>query len=178
MIYVFEYGNHRIQKLTTGGQFLQKFGHKGSGQGQFNSPMSDIVDHRDRMIVGDHNSHRVIILDQALLTINGNVSGSHGFQHPYGLVLDPQENIHVAACGSNTIKVFTPEGTYVRSYGDVKNPSGIAVDEEGYSMVCECYGNCLSIFDPQGNKIHTVGSLNVPRGVILDPISGSLYVVN
>ena len=92
--------------------------------------------------------------------------------------MDPQGNIHVAAYGSNTIKVFTPEGTYVRSYGDVKGPSGIAVDEEGYSLVCERRGNCLSIFDPQGNKIHTVGNLNEPCGLALDTISGSLYVAN
>ena len=181
VMYVADHGNHRIQKLTTGGQFLQKFGHKGSGQGQFNGPVSVIVDHRDRMIVADFSNHRVVILDQNgswLLTINGNVSGSHGFQSPYGLALDPQGNIHVAAYSSNTIKVFTLEGTYLRSYGDVKGPSGIAVDEKGYSMVCELNSNGLSIFDPQGNKIHTVGSLNQPRGVILNRISGSPYVGN
>ena len=181
VIFVADFANHRIQKLTTGGQFLQKFGQHGSGQGQFNGPASVIVDHRDRMIVADYHNHRVVILHQNgtwLLTINGNVSGSHGFQYPYGLALDPQGNIHVAANGSNTIKVFTPEGSYVRSYGDVKYASGIAVDEDGYSMVCEYDGNCLSIFNPQGNKIHTVGSLNQTGGVILDPISGSLYVAN
>ena len=86
------------------------------------------------MIVADGSNHRVVILDQAvtrLLTINGNVSGSHGFHTTYGLALDPQGNIHVAAYGSNTIRVFTPAGTYVRSYGDVKSPSGIVIDEEG-----------------------------------------------
>ena len=177
VMYVADYGNHRIQKLTTGGQFLQKFGQHESGQG----PTSVIVDQRDRMIVADWGSNRVVILDQngiCLLTINGNVSGRQGFKNPYGLALDPQGNIHVAACGSNTIKVFTPKGTYVRSYGDVKGPSGIAIDEKGYSLVCEYSGNCLSIFDPQRNKIHTVGNLNGPRGVALDPISGSLYVAN
>ena len=181
VMYVADHCNHRIQKLTTGGQFLQKFGQCGSGQGQFNGPVSVIVDHRDRIIVADFSNHRVVILDQNgswLLTINGKVSGSHGFLSPSGLALDPQGNIHVAANSYNTIKVFTPKGTYVRSYGDVKNPLEIAVDEEGYSMVCECSGNCLSIFDPQGNKIHTVGSLNQPRGVILNRISGSLYVAN
>ena len=181
VMYVAEYSNHRIQKLTTGGQFLQMFGQFGSGQGQFYGPVSVIVDHRDIMIVADHGNHRVVVLDQNgswLSTITGNVSGSHDFQHPYGLALDLQGNINVAAWGSNTINVFTLEGTYVRSYGDVKNPLGIAFDEEGYSMVCEMSGNCLSIFDPQGNKIHTVGRLNQPRGVILDPISGSLYVAN
>ena len=77
---------------------------------------------------------------------------------------------------SNTIKVFTPEGTCVRSYGDVKGPSGIVIDEEGYSFVNEKDGNCLSIFEPQGSKVHSVGNLNGPRGAILDPKSGSLYV--
>ena len=181
VMYVADYGNHRIQKLTTGGQFLQKFGQLGSGQGQFTHPLSVIVDQRDRMIVADQLNHRVVILDQNgrwLLTINGNVSDAQGFKNPYGLALDPQGNIHVAAWGSNTIKVFTPEGTYVRSYGDVKCPAGIAIDEESYSLVCEYSGNCLSIFDPQGNKIHTVGNLTNPRGVALDPINGRLYVAN
>ena len=181
VMYVADQGNHRIQKLTTGGQFLQKFGQLGSGQGQFNYPVSVIVDQRDRMIVADHHNHRVVILDQNgrwLLTINGNVFGAQGFKKPYGLALDPQGNIHVAAYGTNTIKVFTPEGTYVRSYGDVKLPIGIAIDEEGYSLVSENSGNCLSIFDPQGNTIHTVGNLTNPCGVALDPISGSLYVAN
>ena len=181
VMYVADWGNHRIQKLTTGGQFLQKFGQHGSGLEQFNSPESVIVDQRDRMIVADCGNDRVVILDQNgswLLTINGNVSGAPGFKGPHGLALDPRGNIHVAANGSNTIKVFTPEGTYVRSYGDIKGPTGIAIDEEGYSLVCECSGNCLSIFDPQGNKIHSVGNLNEPSGVALDPIRGSLYVAN
>ena len=46
------------------------------------------------------------MLDQAgtwLFIITGKVSGSHGFQGPYGLALDPQGNIHVAA-----VMVLTP----------------------------------------------------------------------
>ena len=181
VMYVADFGNHRIQKLTTGGQFLQTFGQYGSGQGQFILPISVSVDQRDRMIVADSDNHRVVILDQNgswLLTMNGNVSDAQGFKDPWGLALDPQGNIHVAAWGSNTIKVFTPEGTYVRSYGDVKGPTGIAIDEEGYSHVCEGRGNCLSIFDPEGSKIHTVGNLNEPCGLALAPISGSMYVAN
>ena len=179
VMYVADYYNHRIQKLTTGGQFLQKFG-LGSGQGQFNCPISVIVDQRDRMIAVDHRNDRVVILDQngsLLMTINSRY-GAQGFMYPWGLALDPQGNIHVAANGSNTINVFTPEGTHVRSYGDVLRAHGIAINEEGYSFISEYSGNCLSIFDPQGNKIHTVGDLNNPRGVALDPIRGSLYVVN
>ena len=180
-LYVADFNNHCIQKVTTGGQFLQRFGQYGLDQGHFKFPTSVIVDKRDRFFVADKCNNRVVLLDQAgtwLLTLNGNVTGRHTFQSPYGLALDPQGNIHVSASGSNTIKVFTPEGTYVRSYGDVMSPSGIVIDEDGYSLVTDWIDDCLSIFDPQGNKILTVRNLNHPRGVMLDPKSGSLYVAN
>eukprot|EP00731_Ephydatia_muelleri_P008764 Em0004g1102a len=176
VIYVADYGNNRIQKLTTGGQFLQKFG---LGQEQFNKPYSVIVDQRDRLIVADHWNHRVVLLDEAGTWLSTIEDNDHPFKKPFGLALDPQGNIHVAAVNSNCIKVFTPEGTYVRSYGDVKCPAGIVIDEESYSLVNESGGNyCLSIFDSQGYKVHTVGNLSKPRGVKLDPKSGSVYVAN
>ena len=53
--------NH-IQKLTIGGQFLHKFGQHGSGQGQFNHPISVINDPRDRLIVADNLNNRIVIL--------------------------------------------------------------------------------------------------------------------
>ena len=90
-----------------------------------------------------------------------------------GLALDPHGNIHVAAYGSNTIKVFTKEGVYVRM---LNGPSGIAIDGEGYSLVSEYSGNCLSIYDPEGNKIHTVGRLKNPCGNALDPSDGSVFI--
>ena len=65
VMYVAEFRNHCIQKLTTGGQFMLKFGQHGSGQGQFNGPVSVIVDQRNRLMVSDFYDHRVVILDQA-----------------------------------------------------------------------------------------------------------------
>ena len=185
VMYVADAGNHRIQKLTSGGKFLHKFGTNGSGQGQFRCPRGVVVDSKNRVIVSDGFNHRVQVFSQDgdwLLTIDGTCYRYFHwrlFLDPWGLSLDPQENyIHVAAYGSNTIKVFTPEGTHVRSYGDVKGPSGVAVDEEGYSFVSEYDGGCFSIFDPKGQKIHTVGNLNRPFVLALDPQRGSLYVTN
>ena len=92
--------------------------------------------------------------------------------------MDPQGNIHTANYGSDSFKVFTPEGTYVKSYGDVKFPNGIAIDEEGYSLVNDSSRNCLSIFDPQGKKIHTIGRFVLTFAVTLDSKSNSLYVAD
>ena len=181
VMYIADCKNHCIQKLTTGGKFLHKFGEKGSCQGQLRCPGGVVVDSKNRVIVSDGGNHRVQVFCQDgdwLLTID--CTDNNPFKDPWGLSLhvDPQENIHVAAYGSNTIKVFTPEGTYVRSYGNVKRPSGVAVDDEGYSYVSEYDGGCFSIFDPKRQKIHTVGNLNKPRRLALDPQRGSLYVPN
>eukprot|EP00731_Ephydatia_muelleri_P007103 Em0003g1351a len=43
------------------------------------------------------------------------------------------------AFGSNTIKVFTKEGVYIRKYGDLKGPLGIAIDSE-VNAHCEDVG--------------------------------------
>eukprot|EP00731_Ephydatia_muelleri_P007090 Em0003g1338a len=92
-----------------------------------------------------------------VFTIDGNVTGDHSFKSPRGLAFDPLGNIYVAAQGSNTIKVFTKEGVYIRKYGYLKGPWGIAIDSESYIFVTEYGGNCISIFDSQENKVHTVG---------------------
>eukprot|EP00731_Ephydatia_muelleri_P033424 Em0029g30a len=181
VLYVADTGNHRVQKLTSSGKFLHKFGKEGSGQGQFNAPRAAIIDSNNKLIVSDFKNHTIQIFNANggwLLTIDGNSSGNHSFQYPWGLALDPQGNIHVAAFGSNTIKVFTKEGVYVRMYGDPKHPSGIAIDDEGYSLISEYRGNCLSIYDPEGNKIHTVGNLEDPYGTALDPRDGSVFIAN
>ena len=182
-IYVADQGNNRIQKFTTKGKFLKQFGHYGSASGEFIQPVSVIVDQSNRLIVADRGNNRIQILDEAgtwLLTIGGNITGCE-FTSPYGVALDPEGNIHITStyvynC-SNTIKVFTPEGKYVKSYGDEKdqNRMHMVIDEEGCSLVTE--KNCLSIFSPHGCKVHTIEHLNNPLDVTLDPMSGNVYVV-
>ena len=181
VLYVADSGNHRVQKMTSSGKFLHKFGQLGSEQGEFNWPSAVIIDSNNILFVSDYDNHRIQLFNENgiwLLTIDGKGSGNHSFQEPWGLALDPQGNIHVAAYRTNNIKLFTKEGVYVRMYGDPNGPRGLAIDGEGYSLVCEGGGSCLSIYDPEGNKIHTVGNLKNPWGTALDPRDGSVFIVN
>ena len=52
-------GNHRIQKLTSGGIFLAEWGSEGNGQGQFRLPRGLIFDsNRGFVYVADTGNHR------------------------------------------------------------------------------------------------------------------------
>ena len=108
VLYVADSGNHRIQKLTSRGEFVHKFGQKGLGEGQFDHPRVVIVDSNNRLIISDYGNNRIQIFNEEggwLLTIDGKGTGNSSFIYPKGLALDPQGNIH-AAC-STSIKVFT-----------------------------------------------------------------------
>ncbi|KAL5496775.1 hypothetical protein EMCRGX_G013133 [Ephydatia muelleri] len=166
---------HCIYVFDQTGQLKNTIGSRGRGDGEFFYPFGISIK-GDMLYVADSGNHRV-----QKLTSSGKFLhkfGTHTFQNSCGLALDPQGNIHVAAYHSNTIKVFTKEGVYVRMYGDPNGPTGLAIDDEGYSLVSEYDGNCLSIYDPEGNKIHTVGNLKNPWGTALDPRDGSVYVTN
>ena len=178
ILYVADCENDRIQKLTLEGACILKF--------YTQKPSAVIVDKENRIIVAESKNNNVCIYTHnggLLLTIRGDVAGKNRFLYPRGLAFDPQENIHVAAYDSNTIKVFTREGVHIRTYGNPKKPSGIAIDGDGYSFVSESGGSCVSIFDPEGNKIHTVGNLNQPLGItvnsrISDIWNFTLYIAN
>ena len=185
VIYVADWGNHRIQKLTIQGKFLHSFGSYGADEGQLTYPYAAIVDANERLIVSENSNYRVQVFGQdgkSLQVMKGKDTGIpiQEFLIPWGLALDPQGNIHVAGTCSNTVKVYTPEGSYVRTYGDtLSKPTGIAIDDEGFCLVCEWEGNCLTIFDAQGNKVHSISNgVSRPCGVSLSPDGTSLYVAN
>ena len=52
-------GNHRIQKFTTEGQFVETWGEFGDGEGQFNSPWGLALDRDGNVFVSDWGNHRI-----------------------------------------------------------------------------------------------------------------------
>ena len=184
VLYVADRENSRIQKLTSRGEFIHKFGQKGSGQGELDHPMAVIVNSNNRLIVSDYGNKRIQIFNEEggwLLTIDIKGTDNSSFRCPSGLALDPQGNIHVAE--NFCIKVFTKEGVYVRKYGGFVvthpwciGPRPLAIDDEGNTLYSE--GRCLSIFDHHGNKIREVRNLKDACGIALDSRDGSVYVAD
>ena len=60
-IYVCEWGNNRIQKLTANGEFLGFWGGPGREIGQLHTPWDIEIGVDDRIYVVDYGNHRVQI---------------------------------------------------------------------------------------------------------------------
>ena len=176
LVYVCDTGNRRVQKLSISSRsFISRFGH--SGEGQLSSPRGICTDPEGKVYVADSGKHLIY-------AFNGDESFAYSFpckQNPWGMAFDHQGRLHVAAYGSNCIKVFSPQGEQLTSYGteDFKYPAGIAIDGEGYIAISENGGNNrLWIFSPDHTLVHTLsGQFNNGRGIACD-LEGSFWVAD
>src|SRR5262245_13883194 len=58
-VYVADYGNDRVQKFSSSGSFLTKWGTSGSGDGQFSGPAAIATDSSNNVYVSDSGNDRV-----------------------------------------------------------------------------------------------------------------------
>jgi sugar lactone lactonase YvrE len=177
-IYVTDSLNHRIQKFTSTGTFVTKWGSGGTGDGQFYYPYGIAVDSSGYVYVTDQNNNRIQKFDSSGTFLgwwgrdNAGFTGWHGpgsgrigllgsgdgdFDHPYGITVDSSGYVYVVDTGNNRIQKFSSTGSFVTKWGSVGSGDGqfdglwgIAVDSYGYVYVVDAGNNRIQKFDSSG----------------------------
>ena len=108
-LYVADSSNHRIQKLTTSGKFLTKFGDiqdlKTGKDKLLNNPRGICLDIDGRVYISDYGNNRVSVFEadgKFLYHIIGTTDRSK-LNNPWGIALDQCGNLHIADSGTNNI---------------------------------------------------------------------------
>ncbi|HEY8927980.1 MAG TPA: NHL repeat-containing protein [Mucilaginibacter sp.] len=166
-IFVADYGNNLIRKITPGGVVSTFAGSGNQGSidaagllASFNAPTGITIDASGNLFVGDAGSNRIrkITPDGTVSTFAG--SDSTGFAdgpaatatffHPEGVAADHNGNIFVADAGNNLIRKIAPDGTVSTIAGAVtpdvltsvfSNPTGVATDAAGNVYVANYLRN-------------------------------------
>ena len=120
-VYVADYYNHRIQKFTSTGQYLTKWGKAncatGTGEGEFNKPAGVAVDRDGSLYVADTENHRIqkFAADGTFLTKWGKAdckagSGEEEFNKSNGVALDGAGNVFVTDKDNGRIQKLAHKG--------------------------------------------------------------------
>ncbi|GGA04150.1 hypothetical protein GCM10008018_57590 [Paenibacillus marchantiophytorum] len=161
-VYVADYDNHRIQKLSAAGEQWSEWGYRGAiigqGLGEFRFPNGLSLDSRNNLYVADFGNHRLQKLDAATgvwseWKKSGGGSGSElgEFDGPTDVAVDKDRNVYVSDFYNHRIQKFTAEtgvwsqwkkngGGSGSGLGEFEYPSGVAVDSYGNVYVAD-YGN-------------------------------------
>ena len=170
--------DHRIQKFDSNGNFITKWGVRGSGNGQFNNPSGVAVDSSGNVYVADYWNFRIQKFDS-----NGNFITKWGsFEYTQGVAVDSGGNVYVSNFYSGRILKFDSNGNFIWGRYAFPYPGLVAVDSGGNVYVSNFYSGQILKFDSNGNVLKTLGSygsgdgqFNGPIGVAVDS-SGNVYV--
>lgn len=156
-VYVTEFYNHRVQKLTGDGSFVKQWGTDGHWSGQFHYPTGVAIGPKGEVFVADAYNHRIeaFTADGAYLRKWGGLGyGMSGkwsgwFRLAKAVAVDPAGNVYVADAFNRRIQKFSADGRLVGTWGNgpssdqqvLQYPAGVAAGDNGAIYVSDFFEN-------------------------------------
>jgi len=178
-VYVADTLNCRIQKLTSDGRFITKWGNHGSGDGEFNNPPGIAMDESGNIYVADLENHRIqkFTPHAQFVTKWGSQGFENGqFNYPVGIAVDGSGNVYVADGGNHRIQKFSSDGEFIANWGSqgfengqFNYPVGIAIDGSDNVYVADRLNNRIQKFTSNGEFITKWGNEGAGDGEFAAP---------
>ena len=154
--------SHRIQKFTSSGVLIIKWGSLGTANGQFSQPYGVATDRQGNVYVADTYNHRIQKFNSSGVYLGkwgSNGTGNGQFQFPGGVAVDSRGRVYVTDLNNNRIQQFTSSGTFLAKWDSLdaygfKSPYGVAVDGPGRNVYVTDNGN------------HRLLGFDIPGGII------------
>ena len=167
-LYVADSKNNRVQKFDTNGNFVKSWGSKGTGDGQFDLPISLIIDSKGNIIVNDLGNSHVQKFDtngKLLLKFGSTGKGNGQFSAMEHTAVDKFDNIYVndpqsgpSGSGNPRVQKFDTNGNFITKWGSYGSgdgqfvdPEHLTVDSEGNVYVSDRHNNNIQVFKPLDN---------------------------
>jgi len=189
-VYVAEYGNHRIRKITPQGVVTTLAGstqgfQDGTGtSAQFSNPYGLAIDSSGNLYVADSFNNRIrkMTPQGVVTTLAGSGTAGHRdgpgiepdpdpdtdtgarFQNPCGVAVDSEGNVYVAEYGNHRIRKMTPQGVVTTLAGSTQgfqDGTGTSAQfNNPYGVAIDSSGN-LYVADSFNNRIRKITSAGV-----------------
>ena len=129
-LYVCDSGNHRVQILNTELEYMDSFGCRSDGDGQFNEPNDIAQDGAGNLYMTDTKSCLVQVFECFEQFLSTFIKKK---------CVGPEQFVYVCDNKNKCVSVFNTSGEFVTSFGQFSSPAGIVIDDDGFVYVSDCY---------------------------------------
>ena len=159
-IFLVDCGNFRIQKFTSDGGFITKWGRYEPGDGRhwhLGPPIDIGIDSNDKCYVTDAKHHLVKKFNRARIFIRqwGRLGNGDGeFDHPDGIATFSGNSLLVVDSRNNRIQEFSRSGKFITKWGSqgtqegqFNGPTGVAINKiDDMHYISDTHNNRIQRF--------------------------------
>ena len=154
-LYVVDTMGHNVVVFGPDGTRLFDFGHRGTGEGEFNYP-SHVTIRGDRLYVNDTMNFRLQVFDldgKFVSSFGSHGDGSGDFAQPKGVGVDSEGHIYVVDALFNRVQIFDGQGQLLLAFGEDGEepggfwlPTGLYISQDRI-YVADSYNRRVQVFE-------------------------------
>ena len=186
-VWVTDYDNNKVVKLSQNGRLLQTICHAGSESDGLSSPWGVSVSAEELVYICESGNHRVTVHNEDgkfLFAFGSKGSGPGCFSSPCDIAFGSDGLMYVSDNGNRRVCVWSKEGTFKRYFTLKYAPTCIAATSDNHLLITSHSSNTVMVYTLEGELVHEFGGegadpgrLNGPRGICVDD-NGLVYVAD
>jgi DNA-binding beta-propeller fold protein YncE len=164
--------------------YINQFGSRGNGDGQFIEPRGLAVDQQGWLYVADSGNCRIQVFDSLgkfLFAFSSFGWEEDKFLYPTDCAIDEGLAVYVVDSDKSVVKAFSLQGMYQGTFGFAslggigksesafKNPTGCAVGRDGELLVADTGNHLIHIIDRLGGWVSDLGGFGSGEGFFNRP---------
>ena len=174
LLYIVVGQKQSVTVCTEEGRSIKMFGSEGTGQGQFNTPLSVAVSsHNGDIYVLENGNNRVKVFNwqYKFLRFIGNAVRTPGeLRNPIELALTPRDEVLVALFDNLCINMYNSNGTLLKQFGSSSlighycQISAMCITPMGQVILSDLNQKQMIVYDPDLTTMWTIGRRGTGRG--------------
>ena len=159
-VWMTDWVNNTVLKLSQDGQLLQIIHHTGIPAGVSVSPEGMVY-------ISDRGNHHVTVLDEEgkFMFAFGSKGSSPGcFDRPNDIAFGSDSLVYVVDEGNRTVSVWSKEGTFMTNFKPKYRPTCIATTSDNHLLITSYFSHIVMVYTLECELIHQFGAMGSDPG--------------
>ena len=166
-VWVTDWNNNKVLKLSQDGQLLQTIDHVSSKSDHFNHPTGLSVSPEGLIYICDEGNNRVTIHNKEgkfQFAVGSKGSGPGCLDGPRDVTFDTDGLVYVIDVGNRRVSVWSKEGTFQRDFMTKYDPWYIAATGDNHLVITSGSSHTVMVYTLGGQLVHEFGGYGSDPG--------------